>query len=70
MRPAQRAVACVHVEIADLALANDRYVAWRGGAQACPVAGLRRVARAWEELLHTAHDGLAAHAVQIAVVAI
>jgi hypothetical protein len=70
VRPAQRAVAGVEKQIRQLAFADDGHVAGGGRAQARPVAGLAGIARSWEELLHTAHNGLAAHAVQVAVIAV
>jgi hypothetical protein len=61
VRPAQRAVAGVEEQVAHLRLADQRHVAGRCGAQAGPELRLARVARAGKELLHAAHDGLAAH---------
>jgi hypothetical protein len=70
VRPAQRAVAGVEVKIGQFAFANDRHVARGCRAQARPEAGLRGIPCARKQLFHAAHDGFAAHAVQIAVIAV
>jgi hypothetical protein len=70
MRPAQRAVAGVEEQVVQFRAADQRHIAGRGGAQAGPELRLARVARTGKELLHAAHDGLAAHLVQVAVVAV
>src|SRR5262245_65294647 len=70
MRPAERPVAGVEVQIAYAGPADERHVAGRGRAQSGPELRLGRVASAGEYLLDALHDRLAAHAVEVAVVAV
>src|SRR6185436_16090251 len=62
VRPAQRAVAGVEEQVGQLAR--------RGRAQAGPELRAARITRAGEERFDAAHDGFAARAVQVAVVAV
>src|SRR5262245_60794513 len=67
--PAERAVAGVEVQVADLAASDVRHVRRRSRPQPRPELRAARVGGAGEELLHAPHDRLAAHAVERAAVA-
>ena len=70
MRPAQRAVPRVQEQVVQLGAPDQRHIARRGGAQAGPELCLRRITGPGEQLLHPAHNRLAAGGVQVAAVAI
>src|SRR5262249_14035951 len=68
-RPAQRAVAGVEVEVRIAGPADQRDVRRRGGAQARPVRGARRIDRRTEPLDRAARERLAAQRIELETVA-
>src|SRR5262245_25430137 len=70
MSPAERAVSGVQVKIRQLRAADDGHIRRRRGPKARPELRALGVAGAGEELLGAPHERLAAHAIQVAVVAV
>ena len=68
MRPAQGAVAGIEIQISDFAAANHWQVGRRGRAQAGPILGAAGVCCPGKKLLHTPHNRLATHQIELTVI--